>query len=183
MKILHISKGDIKGGAFIAAYRIHCSLREKNIDSYMWVDTKISNDPTVMTTEHTFLNKKLAILKTVPTRILLKIMKKDNRVIHSPSFLSSSWVKKINESDADVINLHWVNREMLSIEDIGMIKKPLVWTLHDMWAFCGMEHYAKDNRWREGYQKHNKPKNEFGFDLNRWTWNRKKNIGKNQFKL
>jgi glycosyltransferase involved in cell wall biosynthesis len=43
-----------------------------------------------------------------------------------------------------------------------------------MWAFCGAEHYTNDNRWREGYYSNNRPNYESGFDLNRWTWNRKK---------
>ena len=40
---------------------------------------------------------------------------------------------------------------MLSIADIAKIKKPIVWTLHDMWAFCGAEHYTTDKRWINGY--------------------------------
>jgi glycosyltransferase involved in cell wall biosynthesis len=65
---------------------------------------------------------------------------------------------------------------MLSIKDIGNIRKPLVWTLHDMWAFSGAEHYVADDsaaRWRQGYQLSNRPKSEKGFDLNTWTWQRK----------
>ena len=59
--------------------------------------------------------------------------KTKNSILHSPSFLSSSWVKKINMSDADVVNLHWVQHEMLSVSDISKINKPLVWTL----VICG----------------------------------------------
>ena len=50
-------------------------------------------------------------------------------------FFPSFWPKLINSSDYDVVNLHWVNGEMLSVKDISKIKKPIVWTLHDMWAF------------------------------------------------
>ena len=38
---------------------------------------------------------------------------------------------------------------MLSIADIAKIKKPVVWTLHDM-GFLGAEHYAEDFRWQKG---------------------------------
>jgi glycosyltransferase involved in cell wall biosynthesis len=48
-----------------------------------------------------------------------------------------------------------------------------VWTLHDRWAFCGAEHFTEDFRWRDGYTQHNRPAYESGFDLNRWTWQRK----------
>ena len=65
----------------------------------------------------------------------------------------------------------------MSIEDIGRIPKPVIWTLHDMWAFCGAEHYADcsdDARWRVGYQKSNRPVIDTGIDINRYIWMRKK---------
>ena len=66
--------------------------------------------------------------------------------------------------------MHWITAEMLSIKDIGNIKKPLIWTLHDMWAFSGAEHIAMDNRYIKGYKRNNRPDHESGFDLNKWTW-------------
>ena len=89
---------------------------------------------------------------------LMMFLKTKNPILHSPSFLSSSWVKKINSSDADIVNLHWVQHEMLSVSDISKINKPLVWTLHDMWPFCATEHYAKNDNWQKGYanQKNNR---------------------------
>ena len=85
------------------------------------------------------------------TKPLSKLLRTDNSIIHSPALVPSRWPELINSSDADVVNLHWVQAEMLSIADISRIGKPVVWTLHDMWAFCGAEHYAWDNRWRDGY--------------------------------
>jgi glycosyltransferase involved in cell wall biosynthesis len=70
--------------------------------------------------------------------------------------------------------MHWIAGEMLSVRDIGRIDKPLVWTLHDMWSFCGAEHYTDDERWLHGYRGDNRPIGEAGFDLNRWIWNRKR---------
>jgi len=67
-----------------------------------------------------------------------------------------------------------VQGEMLSIGDIGRLRRPAVWTLHDMWAFCGAEHYTDDQRWREGYDRRNRPAGERGPDLNRWVWARKR---------
>ncbi|MBU1397594.1 MAG: glycosyltransferase, partial [Proteobacteria bacterium] len=60
---------------------------------------------------------------------------------------------------------------------IGRLRKPIVWTLHDMWAFCGGEHYASDNttaRFRNGYHIGNRPPGERGSDLNRHTWEAKR---------
>jgi glycosyltransferase involved in cell wall biosynthesis len=90
--------------------------------------------------------------------------------------LPSRWAQAINRSDADVVNLHWISAEMMSIEDIGRIRKPLVWTLHDMWGFGGAEHYASDGsqaRWRRGYSTENRPPGT-RLDMDRWTWERKR---------
>ena len=94
--------------------------------------------------------------------------------MHSPSILSSKWLKKINTSNADIVHLHWIQGEMISIKEISEIKKPIVWSFHDMWPFCGCEHYAYNLRYYEGYNSENRSKNEFWFfDINRWIWERK----------
>ena len=104
--------------------------------------------------------------------------------MHSPQIFSSPfWLKAINESDADIIHLHWFQNEMISVSDISKIKKPLVWTLHDMWGFCGAEHISYDRRWKEGYLKKNRPVGEGHFDLNRWTWIRKKKYWKDPINI
>jgi glycosyltransferase involved in cell wall biosynthesis len=119
------------------------------------------------------LQRFASFLRPYLGNIVARLMHTNNPLIHSPSILPSRYPNVINDSDADVINLHWVNKEMLSIADIGRITKPLVWTLHDMWAFCGAEHCADSDRWRVGYNRTNRPKHESGLDLNRWTWKRK----------
>jgi len=110
------------------------------------------------------------LVGALPTRLL----RTSNPIIHSPAMLPSGRVQALNASTADVLHLHWVQGEMLSIADIGRLKKPVVWTLHDMWAFCGAEHYTEEFRWREGYLKANRPAYESGLDLNRWAWARKR---------
>jgi glycosyltransferase involved in cell wall biosynthesis len=104
-----------------------------------------------------------------------RLLHTENRILHSPEVLRSRWPQRLNNSNADVINLHWIGYEMISVADIARFQKPVVWTLHDMWAFCGAEHFTEDFRWREGYLRNNRPVHESGFDLDRWTWKRKSN--------
>lgn len=69
----------------------------------------------------------------------------------------------------------------MSIEDVGKIVKPVLITMHDMWTFCGAEHYAPDTeeaRWVRGYEVASRHHEETGFDLDRWTWLRKKKAWK-----
>ena len=46
----------------------------------------------------------------------------------------------INSFNADIVNLHWVCNNTLSIRDIKKIKAPVVWTLHDNWPFSNGIH-------------------------------------------
>ena len=98
------------------------------------------------------------------------------------SILSSNWFKKINSSDADIIHLHWIQGEMISIDEISKIEKPVVWSFLDMWPFSGTEHYTYNNRFVDGYSFNNVSENEFKFfDINRWRWRRKLEVFKKTF--
>lgn len=172
MKIAMVNHSDINGGAARAAWRIHHALRQSGVDSQMYVNHATSGDWTV-TSPQGKVAKALGMLRSPLGEMTTRLLKTGNPILHSPAILPSSWLKRLNGSDADIVHLNWVNSEMMSIADIGRITKPVVWTLHDMWAFCGAEHCADDFRWRDGYLKTNRPPHESGFDLNRWTWLRK----------
>lgn len=173
MKIIHLNHSDINGGAARAAYRIHHAVRQQGMDSRMWVDNASAGDWTVEGPQ-TKWRKGFNKLRPGLGGVLTRTLKTGNPIIHSPSILPSRWQGRLNASEADVIHLHWINGEMISIADIAQIRKPVVWTLHDMWAFCGAEHVTEDFRWREGYTTGNRPAYESGFDLNRWVWRRKR---------
>lgn len=173
IKPLIINSTDIQGGAARAAYRIHQALRLHGLDSTMAVNVSTSGDWTVQS-HQTKLAKGLARLRPQLGSLPRQWLRTDNPILHSPGIIPSTWPQRLNCTDADVLHLHWVNNEMLSIHDISKLGKPVVWTLHDMWAFCGAEHYTEEFRWRQGYCKDNRPSYESGFDLNRWTWNRKR---------
>lgn len=182
MKIYHFSANNNKGGAARAASRIHFALLKSGIDSTMFVDRLD------MPTERVYGPKSMLDIFLVKVRaklanFLLKSLNTQNAGQHSLSIFPSKWLKFINESDADIVHLHWVNREMLSISDIGKIKKPIVWTLHDMWSFSGAEHLCEDNRWEAGYNKNNRPSYEKGLDLNRWVFKRKLKHWKEPFNI
>ena len=177
-----INFSDITGGASRAAYRIHHALRSDGVDSKMHVAKATVGDWTVSSP-----TGKIFRLGTLARPHIVLLLRNLLRTVdHAPlslSVLPSGWPQRINKSDADVAHLHWVCGEMMSVEDIGHIRKPIVWTLHDMWAFCGAEHYSTNERWREGYRASNRPKCEGGFDLNRWVWGRKHAKWKKPFQI
>ena len=173
MKVFQLNHSDINGGAARATYRIHHALRDIGIDSQMLVNLAASGDWSVRGPTSLW-GKTISRIRPQLVTPLRKLLSTGNPIIHSPALVPSRWSKRLNTSDADVVHLHWVQGEMLSIADIGRICKPIVWTLHDMWAFCGAEHVTPDYRWRDGYRVDNRPVHESGFDLNRYTWQRKR---------
>lgn len=174
MKILHVNFSDHQGGASIAVLRLHKILLDKGIDSYLLVSDKELNEKNIISTNKTF-EKIKNIIKSSISRNLKIIFKTSNKNTHSLNIFPSNLLKVINDFDADLVNLHWLGNETLSIKQISKIKSKIVWTLHDMWPFCGAEHYTYDERFEEGYLKNNRPGNEKGIDLNRYIWNKKFN--------
>jgi glycosyltransferase involved in cell wall biosynthesis len=174
LKILHLNRTDIRGGAARAAYRIHRALLASGVDSNLLVDSATSDDWTVEAALRTKAARRREHIRQYVADKARSLLTTANPVVHTPAIVSSGRPRQLNTSDCDVVHLHWLGAEMMSVADIGRLRKPVAWTLHDMWAFCGAEHYANDYRWREGYHKHNRPAHESGFDLNRWTWDRKR---------
>ena len=174
MRPLLVCTHDLKGGAARASFRFHKALVSQNVDSFMLVANKDSDDWRV-TGIKGYPRKLIHLFCTVLEEQVVKLQKTNNPVFHSPAKLSSFKARRFNMKDADIVHLNWVGKTGLSIEEISKITKPVVWTFHDMWAFCGAEHYADDNknsRWRLGYARDNKAP-QSGLDIDRWVWKRK----------
>jgi len=144
MKILIVNTFDIQGGAARAAYRLHRALLVEGIGSQMLVQSKSSDDFTVIGAS-TKLTRLLATCRSLLDALPVLMYKNRTQRLFSPSWLPfSGMVKKINDLNPDVVHLHWICSGMLRIEDIARIKAPIVWSLHDMWALTGGCHYDEE---------------------------------------
>lgn len=140
MKILIINTYDINGGAARAAYRLHEGLQKFGIESKMIVQKKFSFDKSVFICKNDLNNKAIHY-----ENLLIKNYPNKSKTLFSTSVISNKiLIEFINNSDADIVHLHWIANSFLSIDDIKEIKKPLVWSLHDMWAFTGGCHYDEN---------------------------------------
>ncbi|WP_330543978.1 glycosyltransferase [Aeromonas hydrophila] len=174
MRILHLCYSDLDGGAARAAFRLHQAQRSQGLDSHMLVINKCSDDPFVHTVSG--LQQLRIKLASALSRLLLRGQKTPNPVHHSLNLFPSGLLREIDRLAPDVVNLHWLGGEMLSIGEIGRIRQPVVWTLHDMWAFSGAEHYDDDKpsqRYQMGYHRESRHEQHGGLDLDRWTFRRK----------
>lgn len=144
MNILIVNTADIEGGAARAAYRLHRALLAKGINSQMLVQSKSSDDRTVigpLTKIHKVLGKVRPVLDSLPIRSY----QNRTKTLFSPAWLPfSSIVNQINELSPDLVHLHWIGSGMLRVEDISRINAPVIWSLHDMWPFTGGCHYDEN---------------------------------------
>jgi glycosyltransferase involved in cell wall biosynthesis len=80
----------------------------------------------------------------------------------------------LQKIDYDILHLHWVNLRFLPLDQLPK-DKPIVWTLHDSWPFCGICHYFFDC---DGYQAGCGHCPQLGSasnrDLSNQVWRRKK---------
>ena len=144
IKPLLVSTSDIFGGAARAAYRLHQGLLSLELDSQIFVQNKLTDDYTVINSYNNEIEK--VIVKARPTLDTLPTIfysKKQQTPFHT-QLLPNNSHQKINQLNADIVNLHWITAGFISIASLSKIKAPLVWTLHDMWAFTGGCHYNGD---------------------------------------
>ncbi len=137
MKILIVNTFDIQGGAARAAYRLHRALLENGMDSQMLVQSKSSDDYTILA-ETDIIRKKFNSLRRIFDGLPVRFYKNRTQTLFSPAwFPFSNVVDEINKINPDIVHLHWICDGMMRIEDIARIKAPIVWSLHDNWAFTG----------------------------------------------
>jgi glycosyltransferase involved in cell wall biosynthesis len=186
MKILHIIPDVNGGGASKGAFRIHRAVQSQGVNSQLLVLKKNIDEPDARDVNSGlsgWVEKKF--YKQRNRHLLNKFnnFSSDNPALHSFGITSRNLLNKINGSDADIIHLHWIIH-MLTIEEIGQITKPIVWTFADMWPFCGGEHYVLNDsanaRFRIGYLPTKQPEYEIGPDYNRFAWERKRAAWRHQ---
>jgi glycosyltransferase involved in cell wall biosynthesis len=177
MKILIVNTYDIQGGAARAAYRLHNSLLESGVNSKMLVQSKNSDNSTIIGPA-TKTQKAVVKIRSILDSLPLKLYEKRSETRFSISWVpSSNIINLINQINPDIVHLHWINDGMIRIEDLPKIKAPIVWSLHDMYPFTGGCHYSDDcigfkNKCGNCKVLRSKKSN----DLSRKVWKRKKKV-------
>lgn len=150
MKILHINTYDKGGGAEQFAFDfVHHNFDEfdSSIETKLLVKRKKTNS-----------NKVEILPRPLLSHTLEKIDKGFHKLIKHTFFSDLSVLKKLhftfenlqkNEfyQKADAIHLHNIHYDFFDFFDLIKIakQKPIIWTLHDMWAMTGGEAYTFDN--------------------------------------
>ncbi len=189
--VLQLNASSSDGGAARAAIRVHRAFQSHGLH-HQWSSEFRAISGEVSTPEVTVGSPQGQSRLWRHLRPRLRQWRKRAWVTTNPALHSLAWpdtglVQELIQAHRlglfHILNLHWLGDSALSVEEIGRLRFPVVWTLHDQWAFSGAEHYApldqsvpqvmNGGRYAGGYTTSNCPSSEVGCDLNRWTWTRK----------
>lgn len=153
MKVLLINTYDTYGGAAVACKRVFQAIRDnKNISSaHLLVQQKDTQEQNIEVWSSSFVGRKKSFLRFVTERLLFLRFAKNRSVQYafSPANVGVDISQHPLVQEADIIHLHWTTFGFLSLrslQKLANLNKPIVWTLHDMWAFTGGCHYTGDCR-------------------------------------
>lgn len=147
MKIITLSTKDSFGGAAKVSYRIYQSLREKGVDNLLVVNQKrrVNDDSVFLAQEfHTPVSK----LRQIINKYLLKKAEKKRQALWRKYKdredtvaldLEISLIKNaLDKIESDIFHLHWVGESYINFTEFEYKNQPIVWTLHDCFAFTGI---------------------------------------------
>ena len=141
--VLFINHLDQKGGAAKVCYRIFKYLQQKKINSYLMVRKKITD------------GKNVTVIKPMYSENQQFLGGIQERRGWMDMFHYSSFnLKNTPEFQAaDVVHLHNLHKNyfsLLALPELSCLK-PVIWTLHDMFAFTGRCMNSYDcSRWEQG---------------------------------
>ncbi|RYY33754.1 MAG: glycosyltransferase [Sphingobacteriaceae bacterium] len=144
MKVTLINTADAGGGAPAACMRLLKALEAKQVDVTLAVQKKLTAEQLVVDTVSNLQGRANFFGERLP---FMTFQEKDKsvRFAFSPANTGSNIASQPAVIEADILHLHWTNSGFLSIKNLKQLfalGKPIVWTLHDMWAFTGGCHYS-----------------------------------------
>lgn len=148
MKVVLVSKDVFGGGAAIACNRLQLALTKAKIDTFIITQSKGNYDK-LISLNNNKLDHFCNFIRFIWERLIFYFFEKSVNVRFAFSLANTGHkISKIAEiRDADIIHLHWFNQGFLSLNELDNIlklNKPIVWTLHDMWAFTGGCHHSRE---------------------------------------
>ncbi|HEY8962152.1 MAG TPA: glycosyltransferase, partial [Luteolibacter sp.] len=139
IRVAHLSQSDLSGGAAISAYRLHRGLLGEHVDSRMMVHHRVSDDPEVvrLPSWHRIWRR---VRQELEGRAARELNRNPDYCAWSLPLLPGFTSPVIGKLKPDVINLHAVDG-ICAPWDIGKLKPPVVWTVHDEWAASAGFHF------------------------------------------
>jgi glycosyltransferase involved in cell wall biosynthesis len=175
MKILYLNGADNEGGAAKAATRLLHGIHDLGAETRLYVQRRFGDDPLVRGPE----SRMAQVMGFARPSIEENIFGIQPGKVNGPfsaAFLPDGLLAQSTAYAPDLIHLHWVAR-MMRLETLARFKVPIVWTLHDSWAFTGGCYLPGDcTRYRESCGNCPMLRSSHDHDLSRRVWNRKRKV-------
>ncbi|MCB1314828.1 MAG: glycosyltransferase [Leptospiraceae bacterium] len=191
MRPLLISTSDSRGGASIAAWRLHMGLRAQEVDSTLLIS---HSDRYTRTENHAVkdsqpqanaiadnvypahgLRRRIDSIRGYADQIPLRLYIRRSGLPFSTTLFSGYPDARISDIDYDILHLHWINTGFIHPRWFQHARKPLVWTCHDAWPMTGGCHIIGEcTRYMDCCGSCPVLGSNTQNDLSRWVWKRKK---------
>lgn len=174
MKIAMLNTFDGGGGAARSAYRLHQGLVRSGVASRFVTQYNKRADPAIVCGTSR-AEKLIALLRPLADMLPMKLyQKRDRRQPFSTAYVPVAQRIRQAVAEADVLHLHWVVHGFINIPFLRQARRPIVWTLHDSWAFTGGCHLpAECRRYQESCGHCPQLGSQWEVDLTRVNWQRK----------
>lgn len=144
MKILHLVAGELTGGAARGAYWLHSAQRELGLDSVLLTSGRSNfGDPSVIALADNPLSLVKSSLAVRAGTWPAKLYRRPEPWIFNTGLFGRNILDHRAYKAADVIHLHWIPG-LVSLRTLRHMRKPVVWTLRDMWPMTGGCHVSMD---------------------------------------
>ncbi len=147
MKVSLINTADNGGGAAVACKRLFKALQAK-VQANMLVQYKSDAHHAIISVLKHKLDFIMAKLNFLRERIPFIAFYENNKAVRFAFSTANTGIdisKNRVIAQSDILHFHWINQGFLSLASLQKLmdlNKPIVFTLHDMWAFTGGCHYA-----------------------------------------
>jgi len=122
-----------EGGANIAAIRIANILAKRFLVNIIQPKKDLSH-----------------YIKNILSKIIIKIFIGRTAFLNSLNIFDNIDTNKI---DNEILNIHWIGKETISLNTLIKKKINIIWTLHDMWPLTSTEHFVDNSKIKKYSEK------------------------------
>ena len=142
--VLVVNTYQKSGGAALAAWRTFCGIRRSYSAATYLTLYRDDWDPGVAGLSYTSLRAAIARELGALDQRSLRRYRGRPATFFTPAIHANPLRIRLSRFRPKLAHLHWVGRGLTRVEEIGKLDCPVVWTLHDTWAFTGGCHYPGD---------------------------------------
>lgn len=170
LDVLFVSTTQFDGGASIAAYRLFCGIRELGLSCRFQSFVRQTDDPDVIGPLEGSTRARIYRFFSKLEQLSMRNYRGSLETPFSAADRQNPFRPRYENVRTKVFHFHWVAKSTLDLRHLPP-STPIIWTLHDAWAFTGGCHYTQDcTRHRESCGKCPQLGSQQSLDLSNTSW-------------